>query len=65
MPRLLLNRTIRKKLVDNPHRLDIVLAPDTECETRTEAKLAAEYLSAINAAPNPPELPELTITPIK
>ena len=74
---LLLNRTIREKLIDNTHRLDIVLAPDTECEARTEAKLAerlkaarsgltdddlraiaadAEHLSAINAAPNPPEL---------
>ena len=73
----LLGRTIREKLVDNPHRLDIVLAPDHDCEARTEAKLAerlkaaragltdddlraiaadAEHLSAINAAPNPPEL---------
>ena len=45
---LLLNRTIREKLINNPHRLDIVLAPDHDCEARTEAKLA-ERLNAVRA----------------
>ena len=43
---LLLNRTIREKLLDNPHRLDIVLAPDHDCEARTEAKLAERLKAA-------------------
>ncbi len=36
------NRMIREHLLDNAHRLDIVLAPDAACEGRHEAELAAQ-----------------------
>ena len=36
----LFNRLIRERLLDNPHRLDILLAPSTTCEARREAELA-------------------------
>ena len=31
------NRMIRERLLDNPHRLDIILSPDPTCETTREA----------------------------
>ena len=37
---MVLNRLIREKLLDNPHRLDIILTPDRECAAKTDAKLA-------------------------
>ena len=38
---MVLNRLIREKLLDNPHRLDIVLSPDRDCAAKADARLAA------------------------
>lgn len=37
---MLFSDTIRSALLDNPHRLDIVLEPDCEWQTREDARLA-------------------------
>jgi len=47
-PRLF-NRLIRERLLENPHRLDIVLAPDAALEARREAATTRE-LAARRAA---------------
>ena len=55
---MLLNRMIREKLIDNPHRLDIVLTPDHDCEAKNDAKLA-ERLKAVHDKLSDDELREI------
>ena len=45
----LLGRVIREKFIDNPHRLDIALAPDAGCGAKADAALA-ERLAKIRAS---------------
>ena len=45
----LLTGLIRERLVDNPHRIDVILAPDREWQARTDA-VFGEKMAAVRAA---------------